>query len=121
MTDMYKGPDLHPGSRVAVSIGGKLYAQTVDGWSYKSSTPEIVRRLTWWQRTIRAVTPKRYRKSLVIRESQPSMMEMRLMPEVDLDKQNHPPTCCQNPPDWWSAMMMQSAECGECEYCEGGR
>lgn len=28
------------------------------------------------------------------------------------------PTGCLNPPDWWNAMMMQSAECGECEYCD---
>lgn len=29
-----------------------------------------------------------------------------------------PPTQCLNPFDWWTAMIVGSVECGECDYCE---
>lgn len=61
-----------PGSRVAVEVNGKIYYDTVTKVSYQSAQPEIRRTLTLWQSLIRALTPRRHRKSLIVRPSRPA-------------------------------------------------
>lgn len=70
--DFYRDyPDLKPGDRIAVQIGDKMYTRIVQNITFHSAEPEIVRRLSRWQRIFRALTPKRLRKSLVIRPYKP--------------------------------------------------
>lgn len=69
-----------PGSRVAIEIDGKLYTETVTKVSYQSAQPEIIRMLTLWQCVIHALTPRRWRKSLIVRPSQPACVTIETEP-----------------------------------------
>lgn len=75
--DMYRDyPDLRPGSRVSVEKDGVVYTDTVQSVSYSSPEPEIVRRLSRWERIVRALTPRRFRKSLVVRPFKPASVSV---------------------------------------------
>lgn len=59
--------NLSPGDKIAVEVGGKMVTQTVEGVSFDSGGPAIYRQLNRGQRIVRALTPRRWRKSLLIR------------------------------------------------------
>ena len=77
--DMYRDyPDLRPGSKVTVEKDGVRYTDTVQSVAYSSPEPEIVRRLSRWERFVRALTPRRFRKSLVIRSAKPATVTISM-------------------------------------------
>jgi hypothetical protein len=74
--DMYRGfPDLKLGDRFSVECNGVLYADTVESVHYSSGSPAVYRTLNRWQRVVRGLTPRRWRKSLLVRPTElPSVM-----------------------------------------------
>lgn len=64
--EMYRDMGIKPGSRVAWERDGVFHVDTVESVRASWGSPEIVRQLSWWQRIARRLTPKRFRKSLVI-------------------------------------------------------
>lgn len=80
--DMYRDyPDLRPGSRVSVVKDGQVFTDTVQSMTYSSPEPEIIRRLSRWQRIVRRLTPPRFRKSLVIRAAKPASVAISTDPD----------------------------------------
>lgn len=56
------------GDRFAIERGGvMIYTDTVEGIHYSSGAPAIYRNLNLWQWMLRRLTPRRWRKSLLIR------------------------------------------------------
>lgn len=49
---------------------GQVVTERLESWRYESPSPAIYRRLNWWQRIGRKLTPPRWRKSLLVREAQ---------------------------------------------------
>lgn len=63
--DMYRDyPDLKLGDKIAVEKDGVIYTDTVQSVHYSSPEAEIWPHRSVWQRMIRALTPKRWRKPL---------------------------------------------------------
>ena len=82
--DMYRDyPDLRPGDRIAVEKDGVIYTDTVRGVTYSSPEPEMVRRLSFWQRVGRRLTPPRFRKSLVVRQARPATVTIETVAPDD--------------------------------------
>jgi hypothetical protein len=81
--DMYRDMGIAPGSRVAFEKDGVVFTDTVQSVTYSSAESEIVRRLSWWQRIVRRLTPKRYRKSLVVRPHKPETVTVNTGPVED--------------------------------------
>jgi len=50
-----------PSDLVSVDIGGVLYTDVYN------PEPVVYRRLSWWQKVLRWLTPPRWRKSLLVR------------------------------------------------------
>lgn len=90
--DFYRDyPDLKAGDRIAVQIGDKMYTRIAHNITFHSAEPEIMRRLSRWQQIIRALTPKRLRKSLVIRPYKPetTIIDTRPIPADTPDASIH--------------------------------
>lgn len=68
--DMYRDMGIVPGSRVAFEKDDVIYTDQVESVHYSSASPAIYRRLNRWQRAVRALTPRRWRKSLLVRPAE---------------------------------------------------
>lgn len=55
------------GDRFSVEKDGVLYTDIIDSVRYTSGSPAIYRDLNRWQSMIRRLTPRRWRKSLLVR------------------------------------------------------
>lgn len=65
--DMYRDyPDLKLGDRFAVERDGVVYTEMVESVRWDGGAPAIYRDLNWWQRIARRLTPRRWRKSLLV-------------------------------------------------------
>ncbi len=72
--DMYRDMALGPDSLVSVDVGGKLYTDYV-----KNVLPSPARQqLSRWQRFVRRLTPKRFRKPLATRPADPLQRALAL-------------------------------------------
>jgi hypothetical protein len=87
---MYRDMGIKPGDRIGVKIGDEVVLTDaedepliVQSVRYSSAEPEIVRRLSRWQRMVRALTPRRFRKSLVVREAKPATVTVSTEPGGD--------------------------------------
>jgi hypothetical protein len=68
--DMYRDMGIAPGDRVSFQKDGVIYTDTVGSITYTSSTPAVYRTLSRRQRILRRLTPRRFRKTLLIRSAQ---------------------------------------------------
>jgi hypothetical protein len=59
--------NIQPGDRIGIEKDGVIYSDTVSSISYTSPTPAMYRRLSWWQKAVRRMTPLRLRKPLQVR------------------------------------------------------
>ena len=89
--------DLSPGSRISfVNKDGEMITEVIDSVRYESGSPAIYAELTWWQRMVRRLTPRRWRKPVpVVRvASTPTMRVSTVSPHwtqgdlLDLINQN---------------------------------
>ena len=80
--------DIRPGSRISfVTKDGEMITETVDSVRYESGSPAIYAELNWWQRMVRRLTPRRWRKPIpVVRVA--STPTMRVSTSLDLINQN---------------------------------
>ena len=66
--------DFTIGSKFSVTRNGVIFTDTVRAVHYSSGSPAIYRTLNRWQRMIRRLTPRRWRKTLLIRAAEPASM-----------------------------------------------
>lgn len=59
------------GSKIAVEVDGVVHTQTVTGVTYQSPEAEVIRRMSRWERFVRRLTPKWWRRTLLVRPYQP--------------------------------------------------
>lgn len=60
------------GSISYVDSNGVLRTEEVKSVQYSSGSPAVYRRLNRWQRAMRALTPRRWRSSLLVRPAEPA-------------------------------------------------
>lgn len=71
--DMYRDhPHLKTGDRFAFERDGVVYTDTIESVSYSSGSPAVYRDLNRWQWFLRRLTPRRWRRSLLVREAEPA-------------------------------------------------
>lgn len=69
--DMYRDfPELRPGDRVAFEKDGTVFTDTVESFNYTGGSPAVYRSLNRWQSFLRRLTPRRWRRSLLVRPAE---------------------------------------------------
>lgn len=62
------------GDHISFERDGILHTERVESVHYSSGSPAVYRRLNRWQRLARRLTPKRWRRSLLVREAEPPVV-----------------------------------------------
>jgi hypothetical protein len=62
---------MKPGDTISYVVGDKVYTDVVDSVSYRSGSPAVYRALNGRQRLLRWLTPRRWRRSLLLRPAEP--------------------------------------------------
>ena len=74
------------GNRFSFERDGVIYTDIIESVHYSSGSPAVYRRLNHWQRMMRRVTPRRWRKTLLIRPAALPSMTINGNHAPDLDK-----------------------------------
>lgn len=64
------------GDYVSFERNGEVHTERVGSVSYSSGSPAIYRSLNGWQRFVRRLTPKRWRRSLLVRAAEPPSVKI---------------------------------------------
>jgi hypothetical protein len=62
---------MHPGDYISFEKDGAIHTERVESVHYSSGSPAIYKRLNRWQQMVRRFTPRRWRKSLLVRAAEP--------------------------------------------------